>query len=207
MLDGVNTKEIKFELSSESCAQLNKIIKEENPDSILASLSPSLIKKYFEISTKSENIFFYICEYKSEIVGYALLAKKPSFFISEFKIIKYLILINLLMRFKFKTIINIFLSIYKFDLLLISRTNKDYISKSLNLNLLAISKNFQSKGIGKVFILNILNDIIKKHNFHTITVETYDKRAASFYQKKLNFYYFGKKLRFFKNLNIYGKEF
>ena len=58
------------------------------------------------------------------------------------------------MRFKFKTIINIFLSIYKFDLLLISRTNKDYISKSLNLNLLAISKNFQSKGIGKVFILN-----------------------------------------------------
>ena len=59
----------------------------------------------------------------------------------------------------------------------------------------------------KVFILNILNDIIKKHNFHTITVETYDKRAASFYQEKLNFYYFGKKLRFFKNLNIYGKEF
>ena len=95
MLDGVNTKEIKFELSSESCAQLNKIIKEENPDSILASLSPSLIKKYFEISAKSENIFFYICEYKSEIVGYALLAKKPSFLISEFKIIKYLILINL----------------------------------------------------------------------------------------------------------------
>ena len=207
MLDGVNTKEIKFALSSESCVKLNKIIEEESPDSILASLGPSVIKKYLEISTKSENIFFYICEYKSEIVGYALLVKKPSFLISEFKIIKYSILINLLMHFKFKTIINIFLSMYKIDLLLTSKTNRDFISKNLNLNLLAINKNFQSKGIGKVFVLNILNDIKKKHNFQTVTVETYDKKAESFYQNKLNFYYLGKKLRFFKNLNIYRKEF
>ena len=28
-----------------------------------------------------------------------------------------------------------------------------------------------------------------------------------FYKKKLNFYYFGKKLRFFKNLNIFKKDF
>ena len=207
MLDSVSTKEIKFALSSESYVKLNKIIKEENQDTILASLSPNLIKKYLEISTKSENFFFYICEYKSEIVGYALLVKKPSFLISEFKIIKYSILINLLMRFKFKTIINIFLSMYKIDLLLTSKTNKDIISKNLNLNLLAINKNFQSKGIGKAFVLDILNDIKKKHNFQTIIVETYDKRTASFYQNKLNFYYLGKKLRLFKNLYIYRKEF
>jgi len=207
MLDSVNTKEIKLVLSSESYVKLNKIIKEENQDTILASLSPNLIKKYLEISTKSENFFFYICEYKSEIVGYALLVKKPSFLISEFKVIKYLILINLLMRFKFKTIMNIFLSMYKIDLLLTSKANKDIISKNLNLNLLAINKNFQSKGIGKAFVLDILNDIKKKYNFQTIIVETYDKRAASFYQNKLNFYYLGKKLRLFKNLYIYRKEF
>ena len=111
------------------------------------------------------------------------------------------------MRFKFKTIMNIFLSMYKIDLLLTSKANKDIISKNLNLNLLAINKNFQSKGIGKAFVLDILNDIKKKYNFQTIIVETYDKRAASFYQNKLNFYYLGKKLRLFKNLYIYRKEF
>ena len=58
MLDSVSTKEIKFALSSESYVKLNKIIKEENQDTILASLSPNLIKKYLEISTKSENFFF-----------------------------------------------------------------------------------------------------------------------------------------------------
>ena len=46
MLDSVSTKEIKFALSSESYVKLNKIIKEENQDTILASLSPNLIKKY-----------------------------------------------------------------------------------------------------------------------------------------------------------------
>jgi hypothetical protein len=206
MLNDFFTKEVKLSLSPENYFILNKLIKEENPNSILASLNKNLIKKYLEISIKSENIFFYICEYKNEIIGYALLARQPLFLISEFKAIKYLILLNLLFGFKLKTIINILLSVSKIDLFFINEENKDIINKTSNLNLLAIDKKFQSKGIGKIFVLNILKDIKKKNNLETITVETFSKRAESFYKNKLDFHYVGKKLRFFKNLIVYKKN-
>ncbi len=206
MLNDFLTKEVKFSLSPGNYLVLNKLIKEENPNSILASLNNNLIKKYLEISIKSKNLFFYICEYDNEIIGYALLARQPSFLISEFKPIKYLILLNLLFSFKVKTIMNILLSMSKIDLFLISKEKRDIIDKTLNLNLLAIDRKFQSKGIGKTFVLNILEDIKKNNNLETITVETFNKRAESFYKNKLNFHYIGKKLRFFKNLIVYKKN-
>jgi len=206
MLNDFLTKEVKFSLSPGNYLVLNKLIKEENPNSILASLNNNLIKKYLEISIKSENLFFYICQYDNEIIGYALLARQPSFLISEFKPIKYLILLNLLFSFKVKTIMNILLSMSKIDLFLISKEKRDIIDKTLNLNLLAIDRKFQSKGIGKTFVLNILEDIKKNNNLETITVETFNKRAESFYKNKLNFHYIGKKLRFFKNLIVYKKN-
>jgi hypothetical protein len=206
MLDNVVTKEVKSVLELEKYFIVKKILKEENSTSILASLNDNLIKKYLEISINSKNIFFYICEHKNEIVGYALLARKPSFLISEFKELKYSILISLLLKIKLKTIVNIILSMYKIDLLLISRINKNLINENLNLNLLAINKSFQSKGIGKIFVFNILQDIKKKYNFQIMTVETNGKRAVSFYQDKLEFKYIGKKLRFFKNMCIFKKN-
>jgi hypothetical protein len=51
-----------------------------------------------------------------------------------------------------------------------------------------------------------LKDIKKKNNLETITVETFSKRAESFYKNKLDFHYVGKKLRFFKNLIVYKKN-
>jgi len=89
MLNNFLTKEVKFSLSSENYLSLNKLIKEENPDSILSSLNKNLIKKYLEISIKSDNLFFYICEYENKIIGYAILARQPLFLISEFKSIKH----------------------------------------------------------------------------------------------------------------------
>jgi len=207
MLNNVVTKEIQSSLELEKYLKVKKIIKEENSTSILASLNDNLIKKYIEISINSKNIFFYICEYKSEIVGYALLAKKPSFLISEYKELKYSILISLLLRINLKTILNIILSMHKIDLLFISKINKNLINNNLNLNLLAINKNFQSKGIGKIFILNILEDIKKKHSSDVVTVETSGKRAISFYKDKLEFKHIGKKLRFFKNMSIFKKNY
>ena len=207
MLNNVVTKEIQSSLELEKYLKVTKIIKEENSTSILASLNDNLIKKYIEISINSKNIFFYTCEYKSEIVGYALLAKKPSFLISEYKELKYSILISLLLRINLKTILNIILSMYKIDLLFISKINKNLINNNLNLNLLAINKNFQSKGIGKIFILNILEDIKKKHSSDVVTVETSGKRAISFYKDKLEFKHIGKKLRFFKNMSIFKKNY
>ena len=207
MLDNVITKEVKFSLSSKNYSILNKIIKEENPTSILASLNENLVKKYFEISIKSKNIFFYVCEYRNEIVGYAILARKPSFLISEFKEIRYSILMSLLLKISLKTILNIILAMYKIDLLLISKLNKNFISESLNLNLLAIDKSSQSKGVGRMFVLNILKDMKDKCNSQIVTVETNGNRAISFYQDKLEFDYIGKKIRFFRNMNIYKRDF
>ena len=206
MLNKFFTKEVKFPLSTENYLSLNKLIKEENPDSILASLNKNLIKKYLEISIKSDNLFFYICEYENKIIGYAILARQPLFLISEFKTIKYLIFFSLLLSFKLKTIINILLSMSKIDLFFINKENQDIINKTFNLNLLAIDRKFQSKGIGKIFVLNILEDIKKNNNLKIITVETFNKRAQSFYENKLNFHYIGKKLRFFKNLIVYKKS-
>ena len=102
MLEALNIKEIKSSLNSESYVFLNNILKEENPDSILASLSKGLLKKYFEILIKSEQISLYFCEYKNEMVGYAIVSKKPSFLTTEFKSLKYSILIDLILNYKFK---------------------------------------------------------------------------------------------------------
>tara|TARA_Y100000590_G_C15566390_1_gene956790 strand:+ start:439 stop:1065 length:627 start_codon:yes stop_codon:yes gene_type:complete len=206
MLNNFFTKEVKFSLSTENYLSLNKLIKEENPDSILASLNKNLIKKYLEISIKSDNLFFYICEYENKIIGYAILARQPLFLISEFNVIKYSIFFNLLLNFKLKTIINILLSMSKIDLFFINKENKDIINKTFNLNLLAIDRKFQSKGIGKAFVRNIFEDLKKNNNLEIITVETFNKRAQSFYENKLNFHYIGKKLRFFKNLIVYKKS-
>ena len=206
MLKDLSIKEIKNSINSDSYFFLNNILKDENPDSILASLSKDLLKKYFEILIKSENVFLYFCEYKNEKVGYAIVSKKPSFLITEFKTLKYLILIDLILGFKLKAIMNIFLSVSKIDLFLLSIYNKNIIDDNSNLNLLAIKKNYQSQGIGTEFILQILNNIKKNYNFKVITVETLSKDAVSFYQKKLNFHYLGKKLRFFKNFYIFKKD-
>ena len=206
MLNNFFTKEVKFSLSTENYLSLNKLIKEENPDSILASLNKNLIKKYLEISIKSDNLFFYICEYENKIIGYAILARQPLFLISEFNVIKYSIFFNLLLNFKLKTISNILLSMSKIDLFFINKENKDIINKTFNLNLLAIDRKFQSKGIGKAFVRNIFEDLKKNNNLEIITVETFNKRAQSFYENKLNFHYIGKKLRFFKNLIVYKKS-
>ena len=140
MLEGLNIKEIKSSLNSENYIFLNNILKEENPDAILVSLSKDLIDKYFQILIKSENIFLYFCEYKNETVGYAILSKKPSFLITEFKTLKYSILTDLIFGFKLKTIMNILLSASKIDLLLLSKDKKKFIHDNLNLHLLAVKK-------------------------------------------------------------------
>ena len=107
MLNDFITREIKTSLTPENYLTLNKIIKEQNPNSIISTLNYNLIQKYIRISIKSENLFFYVCEYKKKIIGYSLLAKKPYFLTNEFKSIKNVILIKLLFSFRFKTIINI----------------------------------------------------------------------------------------------------
>ena len=124
----------------------------------------------------------------------------------EFKTLKYSILFNLITNLKFKTLANILFSILRLDLIFLSNQKKKIINESFNLNLLAIKSEFQSKGIGKKFILKVLDIIKEKNNSDLITVETNNKRTENFYIQKLNFFHIGKKIRLFKNLNIFQKN-
>ena len=202
----INIKEIKSSLSPTNFIFLYDILKVENPDSILASLSKDLLIKYFGLLTKSKNIFLFLCKYKNENVGYVILSSKPIFLISEFRSLKFLILKELILGLKFKTLANILLSIFKIDLFYLTKTKQDIINNNLNLSLLAIKKGFQSRGIGKEFVLQIIDDLKKEKNFDTITVETPNIDANMFYVKKLDFFYIGKKIRLFKNLDIFQKN-
>ena len=206
IMEGINIKEIKNSLNHEELIFLDNILKEENSDSILTSLNANLLNQYFEILIKSKNIFLFFCEYKNENIGYAIFSSQPSFLIDEFKSLKYLILRQLIFGLRFKTIINILLSMFKVDLILLSKKNKTIINNNLNLNLLAIKKKFQSKGIGRKFVSNILNNIKKNNNFNAITVETKNVNTKKFYVEKLNFFYIGKKVRLFKNQDIFLKN-
>jgi len=98
------------------------------------------------------------------------------------------------------------LSVFKIDLIFLSKTKKNIINNNLNLSLLALKKNFQSKGIGKEFVLKILDNFKKEKYFNKITVETHNMNTNKFYIKKLNFFYIGKKIRLFKNLDIFQKN-
>ncbi len=80
------------------------------------------------------------------------------------------------------------------------------MDKSLNLNMLAVRKEYQSKGIGGLFLKKIILDINKSNEFNILSVESFDKRAVDFYKKKLDFKFMGKKIRFFKNLDILFKN-
>ena len=122
-----------------------------------------------------------------------MVAKKPRFLVSNFENLKYYFLIDLITNLKIITLFNIFLTKVSIDDLFISKKNKILISKSHNLNLLAIEKNHQSKGIGKRFLNYILKTI--KKDAQTITCETNNLRSNLFYEKKLNFKNIGIRIR------------
>lgn len=206
MSENINIKQINTSLSADEFIFLNDILKKENSDSILANLSMDLLKKYFQTLINSKNIFLFFCKSNNRNVGYAIFTNKPSFLINEFKDLKYSILVNLIYNFKIKAIINILFSVLRLDMLFLSDKNKRIISENLNLNLLAIKSEFQSKGIGKKFVEEAIVYLKKNSDCKFITVETNDNRTEDFYKKKLKFYYIGKKIRFFKNLNIFFKD-
>ena len=75
---------------------------------------------------------------------------------------------------------------------------KNLINNNPNLSLLAIINEFQSKGVGKIFIEKVLDEYDFKNKFQKITVETNNLRTENFYKKKVNFKYLGKKYDYLK---------
>ena len=203
----INAKKIGLPIEAKYLDFLYNVIKKENSESIVSSFSKNLLNQYFEALLNSKNIHLYICELNEKSAGYVILSEKPSYLISNFKKLRLNILINLIINFKIKALLNLFLIICKIDLILLSSEKRNIIDNSYNLNLLAIDRNYQSQGIGKIFMKYVFENLSKTNKLNCITVETNNERTAKFYEKKLGFTYYGKKLRFFKSQKIYKKNF
>ena len=190
-------------LNSKSLRKIIMILKSENNLSILANLSDENIKKYFEIVVRQNNMELFIVS-NPDLIGYAIVVKKPKYLISNFKKLLIPFLLDLFSRFKFLILINIFISIFNIDILFISKKKREIINNSVNLNLLGIEKKYQGAGIGAKF----LKLIIKRTRFKSkyITCETVNKRSTKFYEKKLNFKSIGLKIRINYFLNILAKK-
>ena len=205
MLNRIQVKEIKKDLSNSQFKFLSNILKKENHESLLSFLSENILKKYFEILIKSKNISLFFCEIDNKDIGYMVIANSPNHLINDFKSLKFSIFFDLVLNFKIKVLLNILISFFKLDLIFLSN-KKDIIYKNPNLSLLAINAEFQSKGIGKIFIEKVLSEYNFKNRFHQITVETNNLRTENFYKEKVNFVYLGKKIRLFKNLKVFLKD-
>ena len=202
-MEKIKLKIIKKKLSKKEFKKITIILKSENKISILASLSEKNIHKYFDKLIKSDHLELFTVSQKS-IIGYAVLAKKPDYLIKEFNEFKIPFLFDLFFRFKILTLLNVFLSTLGLDSFFISNTKKKIMSNSINLNLLAIEKKHQSKGLGEKF----LKYIFKKTNNRSkyVTCETNSERSIHFYKSKMKFIIAGKKIRFPKLMNILIKK-
>ena len=196
-------KLIKEKLDFKSLDKIISILKSENSSSILANLSNKNITKYLDIVIKQDNMSLFIVK-NSDLIGYAIVTEKPEYLISNFKKLKIPFLIDLIIRLKILTLINIFLSIIKIDTLFINFRNKKIVNRSLNLNLLAIKKKYQGIGVGTKFLKFIIKKT--KKNSKYISCETNDKRSKEFYEKKLNFRTIGWKIRVPIFINILLKR-
>ena len=201
-------KELNKIHSKREFEEVINLIKIETTHSILSKLSTSVIKDYLKIAINSKNILLFVLKNNTKIIGFSLYAKNNQNLIEDFKSIKFKILINLILNFRFFSIFNILLAISKLDLIMINKKKTSDIEKSLNLNLLAIDKKFQSQGIGNIF-LEKTNDIIYKNFFifKSITCEAPTLGALNFYTKKNNFKFIGKKIRLGQNLFVLKKKY
>ncbi len=191
------------EIKEDDYKQLINLILKENPEALLASLSFTNIKIYLQKVIESDNLSLFVLKKKNTIVAYAVIAKKVSSLILIFSNMKLKIFLDLITKLKFIKIFNILLSYLKLDVIMITKEKKKIINTNYNLNLLAVKKNFQSKGIGTFFLKKVFKTI-KDSKY--ITVESLDKRAYDFYCKKHKFLFLGEKYRIIKNLKILVKK-
>ena len=195
-------KEVKESIIDEAIVLLDSEIRE----SIFLHLNLKLKKEFLKNFINKDTLYLYACFEEEELVGCALLGNKPSEYFNQLRGLKFRILINLIIRLKLKALLNVFLAYFNLDTLHLNSEIKNKIEDNLNLNLIAIKNNFQSKGIGKIFFTSIIDDF-KKMNMKTISLEADNSRSIAFYEKKMNFKVIGKKIRFFKFQTILTKDF
>ena len=206
MLEYFKVKKLKFFDDVNKKNDVIHMMKTENAYSLLSKMPEGIINKYFEIVFSSNKLSLFVCFFKDELIGYALLANKPSYLVSEFKSLTTSIFFHLIGKMKLTLLFDIILAVLKIDTLKINKENKKLLNESLNLNLLAIRKNYQSKGFGKLFLMNIIDELKKEKKFKFICCETYSSDAENFYVNKLGFNNIGEKTRFAGKLKVLKKK-
>ena len=186
--------------------QIIDLIKSQNKDSILSSLSIKLIKEFINISINYDDIYVFTCWLNDKILGYSIFVKKPDLLIKRYEKLRLGIFMHVLFNLRFSLIVNLFLSLTNLDLIKINKEKRNIIKNSVNLNLLAIDGSYQSKGIGSNFLMETTK-ILKKFcpEMEHIVCEAPNERALKFY-KDNKFEVIGKKLRFFKKYYILSKK-
>ena len=198
--------ELKKDENKKSLKEIIKIIKKENIYSILSRLSKKLIYEYLTIVIQSPKMFLFAIKKKNLIIGYILYVKNEKYLLTEFKKIKFKIIKYLLLNAKFFSIINIFLAVTKLDLFFSNYLKNNEYKNIINLNLLAIKNEYQSMGIGKIFIEKTIQILLKRRvKFKYISCEAPTKRVLKFYTKN-KFKFIGKKIRIPNNLYLLKKK-
>lgn len=198
--------ELKKKENKKSLKVIINLIKKENTHAILSCLSKKLIYEYLTIANLSEKMFLFVIKKQNQTIGYALYVKNSKYLLTEFKKIKFKIIKYLLLKAKFISIINILLAVTKLDLLFTNYFKNDKYENVLNLNLLAIKNEYQSMGIGKLFIEKTIQILLKRRvKFKYVSCEAPTKRVLKFYTKN-KFKIIGKKIRIPKLMNVLIKK-
>ena len=203
----IEKEKINFTLPKGVLAEINKkkilkLLKKENNQSILAKLPDNIVFDYLDLVQNSNFLKLFYLEHGNKIIAYAITSTKPEYLISEFKILKNKIFLSLVSNFRIITLFNIFIAVLNLDMIFLKKENLDKIKESLNLNLIAVENEFQSKGIGRFFLQKIISHYREIEKPKYMTCETYDKRAIKFYVDKCGFKIIGKKIRIPKNLQV-----
>ena len=120
--------------------QIQKLIKSENPSSIIASFDYGLLKEYLKKIVFSKNTLLYVMKLKGVIISYIIIIKELKRLNFIFSDIKMRLIISLFLNLKFFTLLNLFISFYELDIIFLSKKNKLILKDNFNLNLFAVKK-------------------------------------------------------------------
>ena len=140
-------------------SEITDIILLSNQTSLIAKLGKNFVKKFIKLCIVSKNIkLFTLCSDKTNI-AYAIFFNKEKLIVQELSKLKYLIILTIILKLKFNLLYNILLIYFRKDISLKSESNTYDIPNSANLTYLAVKASHRQKGIGRIFVENILKKI------------------------------------------------
>ena len=180
-------------------SEITDIILLSNQTSLIAKLGKNFVKRFIKLCIVSKNVKLFTLGSDKTNIAYAIFFNKEKLIVQELSKLKYLIILTIILKLKFNLLYSILLIYFRKDISLKSETNTYDIPNSVNLTYLAVKASHRQKGIGRIFIENILK---KNYSNEYISVETDNKKTLNFYIKYLNFKIIGSRKRFKNNLYL-----